>query len=74
MENSSHTTISDLDKANATVDEWLNEWLSDDAVDVDPEDYVVVERAWFAFARQYISLKLPGWKELYDSLPDDEKP
>lgn len=62
-----------LEEAKDTVNEWLDQWLHEDAIDVDPEDYEIVEPKWFSLAREYISKKLPGWKELLNDLPKDER-
>lgn len=55
-----------LDALIATIDEWVDEWLHDDAIDIDPEDYEVVEPKWFAEMIKYITWAEPGWQLLYE--------
>lgn len=47
----------------AIIDERVDEWLHDDAVDLDCEDSLVDDK-WIAEANAYIANREPGWKLL----------
>ena len=49
-----------IDMLKAIIDERVEEWLHDDAVDLDPEDSLVDEK-WLNEAESYIQNKEPGW-------------
>ena len=65
-------TIKEIDRATALemlvglIDERVDEWLHDDAVDVDPEEYEIVEPKWFREVAEYIQYKEPGWQLLQE--------
>ena len=62
-----------LEMLIAEINECAYEWLADDAIDVDPEDYEIVESAWFRYAMDHIKWTDPGWQLLYDEYFADDK-
>lgn len=60
-----------LEAMIAVIDDHVDEWLNDDAIDVDPEDYEIVEPKWFTEAINYVKYGFPGWQLLYEEFIED---
>ena len=62
-----------LEMLISEIDECVQDWLSDDAIDVNLDDDEVIEPKWFRCAIDHIKWGNPGWQLLYEEYFANDK-